>query len=61
MKHKSVFLFFYFAILLAKTQHGIDPDWYQTIMPVPKANASWNSSGAVANNMIVDRNGRVDR
>jgi hypothetical protein len=39
--------------------HGIDPNWYQTVEPIPKFNSTWNASGAVANNMVVDKNGRV--
>lgn len=39
--------------------HGIDPDWYQTVKTMPKFNATWDASGAVANSMVVDKNGRV--
>lgn len=39
--------------------HGIDSDWYQTVKTMPKFNSTWNASGAVANSMVVDKNGRV--
>ena len=39
--------------------HGIDPDWYQTVKTMPKFNTTWDASGAVANSMVVDKNGRV--
>lgn len=39
--------------------HGIDPDWYQTVKTMPTFNSGWNATGAVANNMVVDKSGRV--
>ncbi|MDH4474231.1 MAG: exo-alpha-sialidase [Fluviicola sp.] len=51
-----------FFVCIASIQaqlHGIDAQWYQQPSPISKFNADWNAKGAVANNMIVDHNGRV--
>ena len=51
----SMFAFCTFS----NSQHNIDSDWNQSLKEIPKFNSSLNASGAVANNMVVDKNGRV--
>lgn len=59
MKSLLLFYIFVFFSLYSFCQHGIDSDWNQILSEIPKYNSSLNASGAVANNMVVDKNGRV--
>jgi len=47
------------SIRVAAQLHGTDPDWYQIPKTMPKYNVTWDATGAVGNNMVVDKNGRV--
>lgn len=60
MKIITVLLIGFFLSTQIRAQlHGIDPDWYQTLKTIPKYNTTFDASGAVANSMVVDKNGRV--
>lgn len=56
----ALLLLLLFQFVFASAQlHGIDPNWLQSVLPIPTYNNGWNSNGAVANNMVVDKSGRV--
>jgi Secretion system C-terminal sorting domain len=59
-KHHIVFgIVLLLAIATQAQLHGIDPAWYQSLPALPKYNSGWEASGAVANNMVVDADGRT--
>lgn len=57
---KSIYLIlFSFISLSSFAQHGINTNWLQTLRQIPPVGTNDTLQGSVANNMVVDRSGKV--